>query len=49
MLNTFWGAKVRCMKDHSTLPLRENPDHFILHFSTNNLNTDPKSESIVNQ
>ena len=47
MLNTFWGTKVRCMRDHSALPLRENPDHFMLHFGTNNLPKDPKSERIA--
>ena len=28
------------MKDHSELPLRENPDHFILHVGTSDLNSD---------
>ena len=40
-------TKVRCMKDHSELPLRENTNHFILHVGTNNLYSDREREIIT--
>ena len=42
----FSGAKVRCLKDHMKLSLRENPDHFVLHVETNDLNSD-KSPAVI--
>ena len=36
----FSGAKVRCMKDYLKPSLRENPDHFVLHVGTNDLDSD---------
>ena len=46
-LEIFGGlAKVRCMKDYSKLPLRENPVIFILHVATNNLNSNRELELI---
>ena len=36
----FSGAKVRCMKDYLKPSLRENPDHFVLHVGTNDLDCD---------
>ena len=45
-------AKVRCMKDHLKPSLRENPDHFVLHVSINDLDyyrlPDLIPKSIVN-
>ena len=50
-VRNFAGAKKRCMKDYLMLSLRENPDHFILHVRTNDLNSqrspEPISKSIV--
>ena len=47
----FSGAKVRCMKDYLKPSLRENPDHFVLHVGTNDLDSDRSpdlmAESIV--
>ena len=34
------GAKVRCLKDHMKPSLCENPDNFVLHIGTNDLNSD---------
>ena len=36
----FSGAKVRFMKDYLKLSIRENPDHFVLHVGTNDLDSD---------
>ena len=36
----FSGAKVRCMKDYLNPSLKENPDHFVLHVGTNDLDSD---------
>ena len=36
----FSGAKVRCMKDYLKPSLKENPDHFVLHVGTNDLDSD---------
>ena len=48
----FSGAKVRCMKDYLKPSLRENPDHFVLHVGTNDLDSDRSpdliAKSIVN-
>ena len=38
------GAKTRCMKDYLKPSLRENPDHFILHVETNDLNSEQSPE-----
>ena len=35
------------MKDYAKRSLRENPDHFILHVGTNDLNTERSPELIV--
>ena len=43
----FSGAKVRCLKDHMKPSLRENPDHFVLHIGTNDLNSDRSPELIA--
>ena len=32
--------RVRCMKDYLKLSLRKNPDHFVLHVGTNDLDSD---------
>ena len=48
----FSGAKVRCMKDYLKPSLRENPDHFVLHVGTDDLDSDRSpdliAKSIVN-
>ena len=36
----FSEAKVRCIDDYLKPSLKENPDHFILHVDTNNLDSD---------
>ena len=41
------GAKTRCMKDYLKPSLRENPDHFILHVETNDLNSEQSPELIA--
>ena len=43
----FPEAKVRCIKDHLKLPLRENPDHFVLHVGTNDLDSDRSPDHIA--
>ena len=43
----FSGSKVRCMKDHMKLSMREKPDHTILHVGTNVLNSDRPSNLIA--
>ena len=40
----FSGARTKCMKDYMKLSLRENPDHFILHVSANDSNTERSPE-----
>ena len=46
-LEIFGGlAKLRCMKDHSKLLLRENPVIFILLVAKNNLNSNRELELI---
>ena len=46
-VKSFSGAKVRCLKDHMKPSLRENPDHFVLHIGTNDLNSDRSPELIA--
>ena len=36
----FSGARTKCMKDYIKPSLPENPDYFILHVGTNDLNTE---------
>ena len=43
----FSGAKVRCLKDHMKLSLRENQGYFVLHIGTNGLNSDRTRELIA--
>ena len=43
----FSGAKVRCMKDYLKPSLRENPDHFVLHVGTNDLDSDRSPDLIA--
>ena len=40
----FSGAKTKCMKDYTKPPLQENPDHFILHVGTHDLNKERSRE-----
>ena len=46
-VKSFSGAKVRCLKDHMKPSLRDNPDHFVLHIGTNDLNSDRSPELIA--
>ena len=39
-LKQFSGARTKCMKDYMKSLSRENPDHFMLHVGTNDLNTE---------
>ena len=43
----FSGAKVRCMKVYLKPSLRENPDHFVLHVGTNDLDSDRSPDLIA--
>ena len=43
----FSGAKVRCMKDYLKPSLKENPDHFVLHVGTNDLDSDRSPDLII--
>ena len=38
---------VCCMKDYLKLPLRENPDHFVLHVGKNDLDSDQSPDLIA--
>ena len=44
---SFPGAKVQCMDDYKKLSIRDEPDHFIVHVGTNNLNSEVSSKSIA--
>ena len=43
----FSGTRTKCMKDYMKPSLQENPDHFILHVDTNDLNTERSPELIA--
>ena len=43
----FPGARVRCMQDYVRPPIRENPNHIILHVGTNDLTTNIPPEKVV--
>ena len=43
----FSGPRTKCMKDYMKPSLRENPDHFILHVGTNDLDTERSPELIA--
>ena len=44
---SFPGAKVQCMDDYKKLSIRDEPDHFIVHVGTNDLNSEVSSKSIA--
>ena len=46
-VRNFPGAKKRCMEDYLMPSLRENPDNFILHVGTNDLNSQRSPELIA--
>ena len=48
-LRSFPGAKRSCMKDNVKPLLRSTPNHFILHFGTNDLNPNQTSEVIARE
>ena len=39
-MKTFKAFKVRCVKDHIKLSLKEKPNHIVLHVGTNDLVSD---------
>ena len=43
----FSGAKVHCMKHHLKPSLKENPDHFVLHVGTDDLDSERSSDLIA--
>ena len=43
----FSGVTTKCMKDYTNPLLQENPDHFILHVSRNDLKTERSLELIA--
>ena len=44
----FSSAKTRCMYDHAKPTIRKlNPEHNILYVGTNDLNSEKKSQSIL--
>ena len=43
----FSRAKVRCMKDYLKPSIRENPDHFVLHVGTNDLDSERSPDLIA--
>ena len=43
----FSGPRTKCMKDYMKPSLRENPDHFILHVGTNDLDMERSPELIA--
>ena len=51
-VNSFSGAKVRCIEDYIQPTLRETPSHVILHVGTNDvtIKQDPQqiAEGIIN-
>ena len=44
---SFSRAKVRCLKDHMKSSLCKNPNHFVLHIGTNDLNSNKSLELIA--
>ena len=46
-VRSFHGAKVQCMEDYKKPSIRDEPDHFIVHVGTNDLNSEVSSKSIV--
>ena len=46
--NHFAGAKTTYMKDYIQSPLRNVPNHFILHVGTNDLDSGKTAEYIAN-
>ena len=48
-VKSFPGAKTSCMKDYVKPPLRSTPNHFILLFGTNDLNSNQTSEVIAKE
>ena len=44
---SFPGTKVQCMDDYKKLSIRDEPDHFIVHVGTNDLNSEVSSKSIA--
>ena len=46
-MKQFSGAKTKCMNDYMKPSLWENPDHFILHAGTYDLNMEESPEFIA--
>ena len=47
LIRSFSGFKFMCFKDHIKPSIRGNPDHIVLHFRTNDLNTNRVSNLIA--
>ena len=45
-VRSFPGAKVQCMDNYKKPSIRNEPDHFIVHVGTNDLNSEVPSKSI---
>ena len=43
----FPGAKVQCMDDYKELSMKDEPDHFMIHVGTKELNSEVPSKSIA--
>ena len=44
-VRSFPGAKVQFMDNYNKLPIRDEPDHFMVHVGTNDLNSEVPSKS----
>ena len=42
----FSGAKIKCMEDYAQPTIRTNPDHIVIHVSTNDLPSKKESAEI---
>ena len=46
-VRSFPGAKVQCIDDYKKPSIRDEPDHFIIHVGTNDLNLGVSSKSVA--
>ena len=47
MYKVFPAQKVQCMDDYKKPSIKDEPDHFIIHVGTNDLNSEVPSKSIA--
>ena len=45
-VQSFPGVKIQCMDDYKKPPIRDEPDHFIVHVGTNDLNSELSSKLV---